>query len=148
MQILVWSITFICLPFLAHYKRMCRVHSWSWHNVDLWPQCQFYRVFDTSCWPVTCLLWHGHTIFGSYVYYHERMCRVYSWSQHNIDLWPQGQIYSSWHSFVFGPAFLSFDRVIPYSAYECITLGRCVITFITSVCPWPLVSISKLLFHH
>ena len=52
-QILVWPITFICFdigsPFMAHYKRMCGVHSWSWHDVDLWPQCQFYRVFDMLC---------------------------------------------------------------------------------------------------
>ena len=31
--------------------------------------------------------------FGTWVYHHERMCRVYSWSQCDVGLWPKGQIY-------------------------------------------------------
>ena len=40
-----------------------------------------------------CYLWHWHTIFGTLVYHHERMCQVRSWSWYYVDLWSQGQIY-------------------------------------------------------
>ena len=32
-------------------------------------------------------LWHWLTIFGTLVYYHERMCCVYSWSKYDVDLY-------------------------------------------------------------
>ena len=38
-------------------------------------------------------VWHWLTIFGPLVYHHEMMCHVHSWSQYNVDLRPQGQIY-------------------------------------------------------
>ena len=47
--------------------------------MSLCPSCNFY------------LLWHKHTKFGTWVYHHERMCRVYSWSWYDVDLWTQGQ---------------------------------------------------------
>ena len=31
-------------------------------------------------------------IFGTWVYHHEKMCLVRSWSRYDIDLWPQCQI--------------------------------------------------------
>ena len=40
-------------------------------------------------------VWHWLTIFGTWVYYHERICRKHSWSRYDLklELWPQGQIY-------------------------------------------------------
>ena len=45
-------------------------------------------------------------------------------------------------------AFLSFDIVILCLARKCITMVRCVHTFMNSAWPWSLTSISKLYFHH
>ena len=39
------------------------------------------------------MVWHWLTIFGTWVYHHETMCRGHSWSRYNLELWPQGQIY-------------------------------------------------------
>ena len=36
-----------------------------------------------------CVLWHNHTIFGTWVYHHEIMCHMHSWSLYGLDLWPQ-----------------------------------------------------------
>ena len=74
---------------------MCRVHSWSRFDIDLWPQCQILEVFVLSLCPTRNfrVLWHWHTIFGTWVYHHGRRCRVHSWSRYDLDLWPQGQIY-------------------------------------------------------
>ena len=38
------------------------------------------------------LLWHWLTIVGTWVYHHEMMCHVHSWSQYYFNLWPQCQI--------------------------------------------------------
>ena len=97
-QICVQPITFlwfdIGLPVYQH-ETMCRVHSWSWYDLELWPQGQIYRVFDMfSCPAINFFLdWHWLTIFGTWMYHHQTMCRVHSWSWFNVDLWPQGQIY-------------------------------------------------------
>ena len=39
------------------------------------------------------MVWHWLTIFGTWVYHHETMCSVHSWSRYDLELWPQGQIY-------------------------------------------------------
>mgnify|MGYP003686137055 CR=1 FL=1 len=89
-QIRVWSITFFCFNIVLPYL-MTRVTYLSGYDIDLWPQGQIYKVFDKSSCPTHnfCLLWHQHTIMSTWVYQHERICRVYSC----VDLWPQGQIY-------------------------------------------------------
>ena len=38
------------------------------------------------------MVWHWLTIFGTWMYHHQTMCQVHSWSRFNVDLWPQGQI--------------------------------------------------------
>ena len=79
---------------IYHHERMCCIHSWSWFAIDLWPQGKFI-VYFVSSFPTRnfCLLWHWHTIFGTWVFRHERMCCVHSWSWYVVDYWPQGQIY-------------------------------------------------------
>ena len=44
--------------------------------------------------PITFfMVWHWLTIFGTWMYHHETMCRVHSWSRYELEPWPQGQIY-------------------------------------------------------
>ena len=51
-----------------HHERMCQVHSWSWYDIELWPEGQIYRVYDM----VLCsglsffVLRHSHTSFSTY----------------------------------------------------------------------------------
>ena len=79
-----------------------------------------------------CLLWHLHTIFGTWVYNHERMCQVHSWSWYDIDLWPQGKIYRVYDmALCSGLSF--FVIVILCLACECITLIWCV-TYLHELC--------------
>ena len=51
-----------------HHEKMCRVHSWSIYNLELWPQGQIYRIFDMFSWPSynLFLFWHWLTIFGTW----------------------------------------------------------------------------------
>ena len=52
---------------IYHHERMCRVHSWSRFDLDLWPQGQIRRFL--SCLSHNFrLLWHWHTIFDTWVY--------------------------------------------------------------------------------
>ena len=82
----------IDLPDLAH-ETMCRAHSGSRYDVDLWPKVQIYKVLGIfSCTDHNCfLISQGLTIFGTWVYPHEAICRAHSWFRCEIDLWPQGQ---------------------------------------------------------
>ena len=130
----IWPVTFFCfdigLPYLPHESITVRgcvkyIHdSNTTLNFDL---KEFYRGFDMSLCPTHnfCLLWHMHTIFGTWVYYHERMCWIYSWSQYNVDLWPQGQIYKDfdmalclgtvffvyWHSPTISGTLVCYHRI-------------------------------------
>ena len=91
---MVWHWLTIFGTWVYHHERMCRLHSWSRYDLELWPQGQIYRVFDMfSCQAHNFLMvWHWLTIFGTWMYHHQTMCRVHSWSRFNVDLWPQGQI--------------------------------------------------------
>ena len=91
---------------------------------------KFYRVFDMYLCPAHNFLgvWHWLTIIGTWVYHHEMICRVYSWSRYYLDLWPQGQIYR----------LVSCLHVRPVTS----------VYFDIGLWPWPLTSISKLYFHH
>ena len=67
------------------------------------------------------MVWHWLTIFGTWVYHHETMCRVQSWSRYDLELWPQGQIYRVFDMFSC-PAHNCFwiDICLPYLAHECV----------------------------
>ena len=94
-----WPITFFWfdfgMPYLYHHKTVCCIHSRSRYDLELRPQGKIYRVFEMFSCPAHnyFLIWHGLTIFGTWVYHHEKMWQVHSCSQFYIDLWPQGQIY-------------------------------------------------------
>ena len=93
---------------------------------------------------------HGSiTRRGCIVYHQERMFCVHSWSQYDVDLWPEGQIYRVYDmALCSGHSFLSFDIGILCLAHECITMVLFELTFMASVWPWSLTSVSKLYFHH
>ena len=105
LQVHVRPITFFCLTLANHIWHM-GVSQWDdvsctfMIHIGCWPLTSLsnlYRVFDMFSFPAHNLFF-GLTLadymFGTWVYYHERMCHRHSLlSQFNIDLWPQGQIY-------------------------------------------------------
>ena len=108
---------------------MCRVHSWSRFDVDLWPRGLIYRLL--SCLhvrPVTFVSFeigipyfaHGSiTMRGFVKYIHDPDMTL------NFDLKVKFIGYMTWLC-VQASAFLSFDIVILCLAYEWITMVRCV----------------------
>ena len=46
-------------------------------------------------------VWHWLSIFVTWVYQHETMCRVNSWSRYDLELSPKGQIYRVLDMFLF-----------------------------------------------
>ena len=79
--------------------------------------------------------WHWLTIFVTWVYHHESMYHIHSWSWYYVDLWPQGQIYRVYDIWICvrASAFSSFDIAILCLARECITIVRYV-TYIHELC--------------
>ena len=63
---LFWHWLTIFFTCIYHHERTCRVHSWSWFDIDLWPQGQIYRVYYMAL--CSCdsffVLWHtgSHTM--------------------------------------------------------------------------------------
>ena len=45
-----------------------------------------YTPCEQSFWRF--FVWHWLTIFGTWVYHHEAMCRLHSWFKYNLELWP------------------------------------------------------------
>ena len=77
----------------------------------------------------------------------EKMWCVYSWSRYVVTYNLRSNLLGFWHGFVFGPhLFLSIDIAILYLAHECITMDNPSHTIMTSVWPWPVVSISIYIF--
>ena len=111
------------------------------------PQDDVLRTFmipNLSTWPLTsrsscptlnfCSLWHWHTIFGIWVYHHERICQVHSRSWYDLELWPQGQNYRVYDMALCSSlSFFSFDIVMLFFTRECITMVRCV-AYIHELC--------------
>ena len=89
----LWHWHIIFGTWVYRHEMMCYVHSWSWYNIDLCLQGQIYRVYDMAlCSSHSFLvLWNSHMMFGTWVYHHGTMCRVYSWPLYDLDLWPQFQ---------------------------------------------------------
>ena len=92
----------ISLPYLTHgciiMKRSVAHIHYPVTTFDLWPQDQIYRIFyymDLCLGHSFFVLWHSHTMFGTwvYMYHHGTMCDVHSWHLYDLDLWPQYQNY-------------------------------------------------------
>ena len=97
--------------------------------------------------PELFLVLHWLTIFGTWVYHQEKMWQVHSWSWYDIDHWPPGQI-NRFYDMVLcsGLSFFvlqqsHFDSHSSVSPWYDVSH-----TFMNSVWPWPLTSISKLIF--
>ena len=88
---LLWHWHTIFGTWVYHHERMCQVHYWSWYDIDLWPQGQIHWVYDKAlCSALSFfVLWHSHTLFGTWVYHHGTMCRIHLWTLNDFDLWPQ-----------------------------------------------------------
>ena len=67
---LVWHWATIFGTWVYHHKTICRVHSWSRYDLELWPQGQIFRVFDKFSCPAHnfFLVWHWPTVYGTWVY--------------------------------------------------------------------------------
>ena len=86
--------------------------------------------------PITFfLVRHWLTIFGAWVYHHETMCRVHSWSQYDVYLWLQSRIYRVYEmALCKSAAFLSFDiAMLCLARVTCFPMVRCV-TYIHDLC--------------
>ena len=64
--VLPWHWPIILGSWVYHHEKMCLVHSWSWYDVDLWPQGWICRVYDKALCSSHSffVLWHSHTMFG------------------------------------------------------------------------------------
>ena len=51
----VWHWLTIFGTWVNHHETMCRVHSWSRYNLDLWPQGQIYRLLGHIRLLLSCL---------------------------------------------------------------------------------------------
>ena len=91
-------------------------------TIQRWPLTSkwIYRDFDMSSCPANDFfqLWHWLTIFGKLVYYHERMCCVYSWSKYDVDLYLKMKF--MWFLWLCVRATVFVIWHIPYLAHECI----------------------------
>ena len=84
------------------------------------------------------MVWHWLTIFGTWVYNHETMCRVHSWSRYDLELWPQGQIYRVFdmfsclaHNFFFGLTLAHHTWHMGVSPWDDVSS-----TFMIQIWPW------------
>ena len=70
---MIWQLLTIFGTWVYHHEKMWHVHSCSRFDADLWPQGQILKAFVmSSCSTCNfCLLWHWHTIFGTWVYHHD-----------------------------------------------------------------------------
>ena len=123
---LLWHWHTIFGTLVYHHERMCQVHSWSWYDIDLWPQGQIYRVYDMAlCSGLSIFVfWHSHTLFGTWVYHHGTMCHVHSWTLYDLDLWPQYQNYIFTMDLSLARCLCSLTKAYQILAYGCITMRK------------------------
>ena len=77
--------------------------------------------------PITFLVLHWLTIFGTWVYHHETMCCVLSWSNTTLNFDLKVKFIGFLTCFCVWPiTFFWFDFGIPYLAHGCITIRWCV----------------------
>ena len=123
---------------------MCHIHSWSQYIIILWPQGQFFRVFDmassSACHRFFCPLTLSYHIWFTLVYHHRMMCHIHSWPLYDLVLWPQYQNYMCTMNLCLGKIFFFLWHghtkfgiwVSPHETTYCVT-------FLTSIWPWPLI---------
>ena len=106
-------------------------------TLSVCPVCLFVRLsVQIRVQPTLFFVWHWLTIFGTWVYYHERICRKHSWSRYDLklELWPQGQIYRDFDMpLCSGLSFFVLWHCHTFLAREWITMVQCV-TYIHELC--------------
>ena len=93
--VLPWHWPIILGSWVYHHEKMCLVHSWSWYDVDLWPQGRICRVYDMALCSSHSffVLWHSHTMFDMWddvLYIHDLYMTL------SFDLYVGGGEYSQW----------------------------------------------------
>ena len=72
-------------------------------------------------------IWQWLTIFGIWVFHHEKMWHIQLCFWFDVDLWPQGQIYRLLSCLHFRlVTSVRLDIGIPYLSHGSITIRRCV----------------------
>ena len=123
---LVWH--WLTIYYFAHasitMRGLCRVHSWSWFDIDLRPQCQIYRVYYMALCSGDSffVLWHSHT-----------MTSVWPWPLTSIS-----KLYFH-HKFVSGKmVFALWHRHPKFWHIGVSPWDNMLCAFLTFVWPWPL----------
>ena len=84
------------------------------------------------------VLWHSHTLFGTWVYHHGTMCRVHSWTLYDLDLWPPYQNYSFTMDMSLARCLCSLrHRHTKFWHIGVSPWDNMLRTFLTLVWPWP-----------
>ena len=89
-------------------------------------------------WPVSCVLWHSRTMFGTWVYHHFTMCPVHSWPLYDLDLWHQYRNYILTMNLSLARLSLLFDIGIPNFVIWVYYHETTCVHFLTFVWPSPL----------
>ena len=74
---MLWHCLTIFGTLVYHHETMCRAHSWSWYDLDRWPQDQING------------LWHGF-VFRSHVFMSfdiVMLCLAREWVYHHSTMW-------------------------------------------------------------
>lgn len=131
---LVWHLHIIFGIRVLNHEAMCRVNLWFQYDVDLSRQCKINMNFNETSFSGHnfFVLWHSHTLFDTwwYIYLHGTIFQMYCDLCKTFGL--HTKLYFH-HDFVSGQ-----DRLCKLNfAQRYITLRQHVVTFMTSVWPWP-----------
>ena len=124
---------------------MCRIHSWSRFDIDLWPHGQIYRFLSfLQIQPVTSVCYDIGLPYLAHVSITMRGCVKYIQDPERMltfDLMVKFVGFMTW-LFVRATAFLSFDSLIMIGTWVYHHGIMCRIH------TWPWTSLSKLYFNH
>ena len=145
--LLIWHWLTIFGICVNHHEKMCRVHSWSRFYLELWPKCQIYGFFSCLCVrPIISVCFDIGIPYLAHMSITMRTCVAFI---HDPDRkWPltsgpidrvYNMVLCLGHSFfVLWQSHIMHVSLTPW--YNVLR------TFITSIWPWHLTSISKFEF--
>ena len=64
----LWHCHTLFGKWVHHYGTMCRVHSWTLYDLDLWPHIKIIFSPWIWVWQDVSALWHRHTKFDELAY--------------------------------------------------------------------------------
>ena len=145
--LLIWHWLTIFGICVNHHEKMCRVHSWSLFYLELWPKCQIYGFFSCLCVrPIISVCFDIGIPYLAHMSITMRTCVAFI---HDPDRkWPltSGPIYRVYNMVLcLGHSFFVLwqSHIMHVSLTPWYNVLR---TFITSIWPWHLTSISKFEF--